>query len=206
MTTQAIQQSQENCNTLPKPSDKTQAPVPARYTAEMVEAASQTGGSCAGCGRALGHDDPVWRRRVSRKRGWGSTVAPVCEECQPTWRSVRTSGQCEGCGRLVHNTEGFGRRRVYCSKQCELLRQHAIARQRRAEARGASRACAECSEHFEPSRADAQFCSTRCKQKAYRKRVTLNKWPADGNIAIRNVTFGECLADENIASRNGATP
>jgi endogenous inhibitor of DNA gyrase (YacG/DUF329 family) len=172
---------------------------------EMIEKAAETGASCARCGRALGHDDPVWRYRIRKPIApfcGRTTVAPFCEECQLTWRSVRTSGQCEGCGRLVHNTEGFGRRRVYCSKRCELLRQHAIARQRRAEARGASRACGECGEHFEPSRADAHFCSVRCKQKAYRKRVTLNKWPADGNIASRNVTLGDCPSGATLESRN----
>ncbi|MCP3860035.1 MAG: hypothetical protein GY704_10315 [Phycisphaeraceae bacterium] len=30
--------------------------------------------------------------------------------------------------------------------------------------------CAECGEPFEPKRADAQFCGSACRQRAYRQR------------------------------------
>ena len=35
-----------------------------------------------------------------------------------------------------------------------------------------NRSCAHCAETFLASRRDAHFCSSRCRQAAYRKRVT----------------------------------
>ncbi len=37
---------------------------------------------------------------------------------------------------------------------------------------GVNRSCAHCAETFLASRRDAHFCSGRCRQAAYRKRVT----------------------------------
>ena len=30
--------------------------------------------------------------------------------------------------------------------------------------------CAQCGEHFEPKRSDSRYCSSACRQKAYRER------------------------------------
>jgi len=32
--------------------------------------------------------------------------------------------------------------------------------------------CGQCREQFEPARSDARFCSSACRQKAYRRRVS----------------------------------
>ena len=37
---------------------------------------------------------------------------------------------------------------------------------------GVNRTCAHCDETFLPARRDARFCSNRCRQAAYRLRVT----------------------------------
>ena len=145
-----------------------------------VREAARFGTHCAGCGRPLQPDDAVWRMRIGLGYAWGrwrSQVAPFCKKHEPRWPcEVRSSGPCEGCGRMVHNTEGsIMRRRFHCSEACKARYQSALARERRASARGPSRACAECGEPFEPRRAAARFCCAACKQKAHRKRVTVSE-------------------------------
>ncbi len=149
----------------------------------IIRAAAHNGKSCAHCRRQLHKDEPVWRQRTILGRGlfgWRIVVAPFCEQCKSKYRDFCSARPCASCGRPVHNSERRShRQRTYCSDECRRRHQSnyqaAIARQCRAEARGPSRACVECREHFEPTRADAQFCSARCKQKAYRKRVTVTK-------------------------------
>ena len=101
------------------------------------------------------------------------------------------SAPCASCGRMVHNTESRWQRRwTFCSDACQRRHQSTyqagIARVRRAEARGVSRPCEECGEHFEPTRADARFCSSACRQKAHRKRVTLAKCATRDRFESRN--------------------
>jgi hypothetical protein len=87
-----------------------------------------------------------------------------------------------------------------------MAQQSTMVRLRRAEARGATRVCAECGETFEPTRADAKFCSGGCKQKAYRKRVTLTECCAGLTLESRNgesVTANECRSGKILESRNG---
>jgi hypothetical protein len=145
--------------------------------------AAHTCANCAGCGHTFEPDEPVWRVRVRTGAGYSGgcsmIIAPFCQQClKPDWAPAVSSGRCEGCGRMAHNTEGY-RDHIYCSgvcaKQCEARRHSAIARQQRAEARGPTRICGQCGGRFEPRRADARFCSGVCKQRAYRKRVTVSK-------------------------------
>lgn len=98
-------------------------------------------------------------------------------------------------------------RHHFCSEACKRKqasqRYAAIARQRRAEARGPSRQCAVCGEPFEPARADARYCSPACKQKAYRVRVTLNETSVpDLPFAIRNARVG--FASRNTSESHSA--
>jgi hypothetical protein len=157
-------------------------------TLRKLRNAASTGKNCGKCSRALRPDEPVWRTRVSYSAltivfGMPCTnamIVPLCEQCRSDDREVYTSGPCECCGRTVHNTEPrWHRKHNYCSDNCKQRHesdcQSAIARQQRAEARGPTRVCEQCGEHFEPVRADARFCSGVCKQRAYRKRVTLSK-------------------------------
>jgi hypothetical protein len=156
--------------------------------------AAHYGKICGGCGRKLCAGEPVWRSQT--KTGMGmfggsySTLAPFCAKCRRDYWDVWSVGECETCGRPVHNTDRRWRLWSYCCDDCQRRHQSpyraAIARQRRAEARGPSRPCAACGEPFEPRRADAQFCSVACKQKAYRRRVTLSKSIAGSTFDSRN--------------------
>jgi predicted nucleic acid-binding Zn ribbon protein len=171
---------------------------------KRIRNAVNKGGSCAGCGRELGNDEAVGRARIFFGRGffgrWRNVVAPFCGQCleqhlqRAYGRGVCATGKCEGCGRTVHETERrWHARHHFCSDACrrkhESQRSAAIARQRRAEARGPSRQCVVCNEAFEPARADARYCSPACKQKAHRDRyrVTLNEMSVpDRHFVSRN--------------------
>jgi hypothetical protein len=138
--------------------------------------------TCATCKRTFRPNDPVWRCRVGVGRGffggWRTAIDPVCAQCASDDLDLReySTGPCDNCGRTVHDAAWrFPRRYRYCCQRCELTHQSArlaaAARQRRADARGPSRPCLECGEHFALRRADSQYCSAPCKQKAYRKRA-----------------------------------
>lgn len=135
--------------------------------------------TCSRCGRALRAGEPVWRN--------GGRM-PTCKGCMRWNRfAIYSTGPCDTCGRTVHFMQGREwRRHYFCSQGCKLLYQHAKARQRRAEARGATQVCVGCGEHFEPTRADSRFCSGACRQKAYRQRVTAGERAVGGTFGKRN--------------------
>jgi hypothetical protein len=153
---------------------------------DRLKEAAHHGKICGDCGRKLRDGEPVWRERkctgvfvICGIRFRPTAFAPFCAECRSEDLKAWTFGECETCGRLVYYTERpRGHRRwAFCCDDCQSQHQSAyqaaIARQRRAEARGPSRPCLECGEHFEPTRADAKFCSGRCKQKHYRHALRL---------------------------------
>jgi hypothetical protein len=162
--------------------------VLARIDGKWLREAARRGKICGGCGRELGESAPIWRKQFTHGRGYfgGATtiIAPICEAC---WQAaedanndaVWSHGPCENCQRPVYESQRRKRRHHYCCEDCrekhQLLAIHALARQRRTEARGSSRPCQECGERFEPARADAKFCSARCKQKAWRRTLRLSK-------------------------------
>ena len=97
----------------------------------LIYAARARGELCAGCGRALAADEPVWierfvtgmmaagRRRPSPSR----TQAPVGAECASAAFRAATEGtepeRCAGCGRGVYYPVADTRRRTpTCSKRC----------------------------------------------------------------------------------------
>jgi len=145
---------------------------------------------CADCGEAFPDDVPIYRRMVSqwtRVQGGRlvgsrrSRVAPVCEgcKCPGEWDlhwdqnavcnlyDVLGSDPCMGCERAVYQSSLRARRWSYCSHDCRdkaLREAHALRMaQRRFE-------CAGCGEEYEPTRSDARYCSSRCRQAAYRVR------------------------------------
>jgi hypothetical protein len=121
---------------------------------------------CGGCERDLAVDEPVWRVWWNR-RGLRS-ICQACRRCYG-WgrRYVWSSGPCEGCGRIVN--EARWRPRRFCSRICEDGYYAEQRRARRAEAR-AGRRCDVCAELLDAGRADARYCSSACRQKAYRRR------------------------------------
>jgi len=151
-----------------------------------IEKAAETAASLCSFAVVSCHMAPLWALPHKKAHcpvlSEEQTVAPFfCEDASQRAFCSDTSGQCEGCGRLVHNTEGFWTRRVTAASDCELLRQHAhlpdnTALRPRGCTRGVWRMRRAISSQAVPTR---HFCSVRlAKQKAYRKRVTLNNGPS----------------------------
>jgi hypothetical protein len=151
--------------------------------------------ACGKCKRPLADGAAVTRLRIA------VPVAPfvlrwrmhvLCKRCSP--KRDYENGKCEGCARLVRMVRNRRRRRhVFCSEACEVNVQSARARTARAEVRGASKPCQLCGEHFEPTRKDSCYCSSACRQKAYRRRVTDNDCLSGQTIASRNAREGHAI-------------
>jgi len=140
-----------------------------------IFAAQKTAACCAHCRRPLQPDEPIWRSFFSLGRGFfgGSrrTIAPVCKECSGnTWR-YRNPKPCEGCQRSVYREQGNrDHRRCFCCDACRKRVAVVDAREKRRRTRSTQQ-CATCGEMFEPPRTDAKFCSSPCRQRAYRTRA-----------------------------------
>ncbi len=126
-------------------------------------------------------------QRVLRWRcpDWNHEDHPnrYCRECHPYfWVTSR----CAACDRAVtvrhHENRPWvslpdngSQCLVYCSQRCRSRVAHDRAAEKRTEQRleqGAPR-CAECDEPLDGRRWGSQYCSSACRQHAYRKRVAL---------------------------------
>jgi hypothetical protein len=150
---------------------------------------------CAGCERVIGPEDEVYRQRFYMGRcliGYSTRLAPVCSSCCVD-KDLYTKGRaCVGCGRLVHNLRDLiYRKHRFCSESCQAKAVAAVARDRRRQKRGLTRCCDQCGESYEPSRADALFCSGACRQKAYRTRsLRITSAPVRWRVNTHNADGG----------------
>src|SRR5262245_46376784 len=135
--------------------------------------ASITAECCAKCQRSLKPEEPIWRaKHTIGYHPFQAWLAPVCSDCRSDRHSYWDPLPCGGCGRPVHNiTFQPPPSCCFCCQRCAPAARAARARERRRLAR-CDRSCERCGETFEPKRADAKFCSSACRQAAYRHRVT----------------------------------
>ena len=100
--------------------------------------ARRRGGLCAGCGRRLAPDEPVWLAWFAVGVPYGGQTRwwmPVGAECASAAFRAATDGaapeRCAGCGRGVYYERGMTgrRRRALCSRAC--ARPPATSRPRR---------------------------------------------------------------------------
>lgn len=98
------------------------------------------------CGRQL---QAIWD-------GWYSTCLPEIVDGQ-------TYSLCPACGRRLGRTNYWPA--TSCSPECRRELRNARRRVNRSET-----TCEVCGDTFTPPRADARYCSGRCRQKAYRQR------------------------------------
>lgn len=131
---------------------------------------------CWKCDRELAPDDEVWRKRVNNGAGlcggqqWA--VVPWCSQCSIRARYSGWRAPCVTCGRTVVDTTMTHVRDcrghvIACSDACR-RGEHARRKAERRERH--PRPCDVCGEHFTPTRADGRYCSSPCRQRAYRQR------------------------------------
>jgi len=79
---------------------------------------------------------------------------------------------CGGCGRVFYTTIYTKKycHSYWCGNQANNRRQREYRQMRRQDL-----VCQCCGEKFTPKRAGARYCSNACRQKDYRKRVTVNQ-------------------------------
>jgi hypothetical protein len=159
-----------------------------RLTRKACEAAD----TCARCGGSIGPTETVyigwaWQgylcHRLSGFREWH---APMCRDCVPGLQSVKVPSfrsaaggwvvaaeSCPGCGRNVVVEESAARYRrrqhLICSQRCQYTYHNKQRSERTQKAR--EKTCEVCGEGFTAKRSDTKTCSSRCRQKAYRKRL-----------------------------------
>lgn len=125
------------------------------------------------CGHVFEAGDRVARFRWGGGGRWH--LKTRCAECESLAATSTYAVECEGgCGLLVVSLfyndprRAFSARKLYrtCSRRCT-----EIAAKNRQRKERELRRCEKCGEEFAPSRSDAHYCSSRCKQKAYRERL-----------------------------------
>lgn len=134
------------------------------------------GTHCGGCGKPFGNNEQVFRASIpARWLGiYITDMGLLCEGCAAIKSEnmhgvFKPFGKCGICGRVVHmSTESpvrnLRRVRVYC---CENHRQQMY----RPEKKPAQTTCQTCAGTFTPKRTDSKYCSSKCRQKAYRQRI-----------------------------------
>lgn len=148
---------------------------------QLILHSIEHGEQCAKCGHCFAADEHVYRQKIPTPRislVGGSAIqenALVCRGCalRPDSAWVWPSTQsCPVCGRLVSYWTRHMRAGA-CCRRCERALEARRKREQRAEDRLYRRpfvSCETCGERFEPGRSDALYCSSACRQSAYRNR------------------------------------
>lgn len=131
----------------------------------------KTARRCWKCDHAFADADIIWRGRIYVGR---YSIVPLCLGCAPK-RQYRSPAPCAHCGRSVANQyDGVFRRHRVCSDDCRAKRMIALQISKRNRERHLrSVTCTQCAKAFEPTRADSRYCSSRCRQQAYRLRKSV---------------------------------
>lgn len=138
-------------------------------------------GHCTRCGEPFGGNATAYM--VTEYVVWSflneesglcqhETVA-VCDACvtEQELEKVTADAVCEGCGQRMKHHPYLPK--STCSNRCEQR-----ARRKRRRALNTLQAiCTICKATFWPERADAKFCSSGCRQKAYRRRRSRDRQP-----------------------------
>lgn len=133
---------------------------------------------CESCGRLVSYDvdthparftkDRTTAAQAEQRRRWAAEIRrlPVDEQ-REAWRELPREG------RIV---------RTFCSDGCKRAEANARIRANRPE-RAPSK-CISCDRGFMPSRADSLYCSSACRQRAYRDRKRLSGHLSDQEEAV----------------------
>ena len=110
-------------------------------------------------------------------------VGDKWEERGPTRLSKRRVTTCPNCGSRRLNKHERSNSSACCTGFCQQQLKKTKEREKR---RPEPRECHQCGETFEPRRKDSKFCTSACKQKAYRRRVTDSAPTGDSGRVMRN--------------------
>jgi len=133
---------------------------------------------CSLCKSDLPTATPVYRflagRLHKRRVDFGPGAAMICETCKPSFNGVSAisdwhSSLCAECGRKVYNSYQ-PKRTFLCSAECRQRRATRNEREKRKVDRG-TKQCLRCETVFQPGRKVSLYCSSPCRQAAYRERL-----------------------------------
>ncbi len=161
---------------------------------------------CQACGHQLADGEPVHRILVSGETIWphrfGGGVGHICAKCASevyfSHKRWRDPVPCSNCAYPVKtDTSREPTQSVTCGPECQRLAYNARARQRR-EWRRTALTCETCGDQFRPKRTDARYCSSACRQKAYRRRSA-------GRAPVKSELAGLARAGESAGTAERAT-
>jgi hypothetical protein len=119
-------------------------------------------GPCPGCGGTRvyppfeylpEYDSPIWSAAtLDRMKARVGTPYPQGSRFDPQGYPKPLHGYCEGCAQDIDRAEWRQKGRVQRGTDC------------------GPRACETCGTTFTPTRSDGRYCSSACRQKAYRQR------------------------------------
>ena len=143
-----------------------------------------TGLICGRTGRELSPDESVIRTKIAGK----TTIIGIDAANSSEKRWHTRAETCRVCNRQVFIiSDKIKRQSIFCCKNHELIFAATLSRVKRDLKRGDA-TCKHCGQQFKPKRTDSAYCSSPCRQAAYRKRVTDNNSKLREEDVIRNVT------------------
>lgn len=169
--------------------------VPCTDACRWATASQADGSRCGACGTPFARGAAVWRQHftlhcegTAHRREWREVLGAACMACRETGHAgaplhgasrCHPPRPCLGCGRpcatpvywaIDANGDVTGNRPpgpALCSRACEIV---AARRARIAAKPSRVRPCDVCQTTFTPPRSDGRYCSSRCRQAAYRAR------------------------------------
>ena len=145
---------------------------------ESYSKAAIRGTHCGWCERPFEDNEAVYKGDIAKDGiGQGNSIfnllgyGPMCESCahdrydgyRGTFKQFRLVGNCQVCGRPVMAKRQL--RHITC---CENCRQKIYRPSKKIHITYAT--CEGCGESFHTKRTDSKYCSSKCRQAAYRKK------------------------------------
>ena len=138
---------------------------------------AKKGKCCGHCGESFDDGRLVILGRLSilysgPDRDWHSQKYTLCENCNDGRYNhhYMVMRDCFACGRKIKSHyEEFRNSLPHCSNKCYWTLSNREARSTELLLRSKV-TCSICSTQFTPNRTDSRYCSSKCRQKAYRQR------------------------------------
>jgi hypothetical protein len=116
------------------------------------------------CEQCFWKKERNFRDRISQRNNWGDWFGDYLKK---HWREPLP---CDHCARSIRIPRRYKLKLIVCGEACRRAIYAAQAKLRRAHY---PEPCIVCGESFMPKRTDSRYCSSACRQAAYRNRVKL---------------------------------